>query len=167
MAAAIVRSRIGLMRTLNVGSGKDPWGTDKLDWKNYGQKGIRIFDFNIEKRLPYKANLFDEIRLHGILEFMVYPQELLEECHRVLKKDGILSIRTINLESLRFFIRPLRGQGPPKNIPHLENGKIMTLWNLHTLSNRLALAGFEILSTSKSSNIPPFKDNIQVIARRK
>ena len=96
-------------RTLNLGCGvTDKWGTDKLDWKSYGQKDVKIFDLNSRKPLPYKDKTFDEIRLHYLIQVLLYPQEILEECHRVLKIGGKFSITFPDCESLFYFLFPFR-----------------------------------------------------------
>jgi len=151
------------MRTLNIGCGKDSWGTDKLDNQNY-QKGITHYDFNSGKRLPFKDGTFDEVRMHGVMEFMVYPQFMLEECNRVMKKSATLSIVTANMDSLRFFLRPFHGQVYNGKRKVFENGAVISPMNTYLLSRRLEIAGFKVVSTGTRSDVFPFQDNIKISA---
>lgn len=153
------------MRTLNIGCGKDSWGTDRLDNQMY-VKGIRKYDFNSGEKLPFKSGIFDEVRMHGVLEFMIYPQFMLDEAHRVMKLNGILSIVTINIESLRFFLRPLRGQTYRGKNKVFENGALISPMSLYLVKKRLELAGFKITSTGSRSDVFPFKDIVKVKATK-
>jgi len=49
-------------------------------------------EFYIVDTLPYKDNLFDNITIINGLEHLLYPQNILKECHRILKKEGNLQI---------------------------------------------------------------------------
>lgn len=152
------------MRTLNIGCGRDTWGTDKLDHYKYS-KDVRLYDFNSGKRLPFKDGIFDEVRLHGVLEFMVDPQFILEECHRVMKKNAVLSIVAINIESLRFFLSPRRGQGyTGRKKDVLKSGSVISPMSIYFVSKRLELAGFRVIRTGTRSDIFPFRDNVKVRA---
>lgn len=44
-------------KTLNLCCGHDQWGTDRLDWKDYGDKGITLFDMNSKKNCPIQTTL--------------------------------------------------------------------------------------------------------------
>ena len=151
------------MRTLNIGSGKEEWGTDKLDNLKY-RNDIKLYDFNSGKRLPFKDGTFDEVRMHGVLEFMIEPQFMINECKRVMKRNAVLSIVTLNSNSLRFFLSPFRGQVYTGKKKVLENGAIISPMNLYLISKRLEIAGFKVLETSKASDIFPFKDKIKIKA---
>lgn len=153
------------MRTLNIGCGKDTWGTDRLDNQSY-VKGIIYYDFNSGKRLPFKEGTFDEVRMHGVMEFMVYPQFMLEECNRVMKQNAMLSIVTANLDSLRFFLRPFHGQVYSGKKKQFENGAVISPMNTYLVSRRLELAGFKVVSTGTRSDVFPFQDNIKILAKK-
>ncbi|MDE1855882.1 MAG: methyltransferase domain-containing protein [Candidatus Micrarchaeota archaeon] len=148
------------MRTLNIGAGKDPFGTDKLDIKQL-QEGVKHFDINSGKPLPYKDNTFAEIRLYNMMELLVDPQLVLEECYRVLQGGGKLDIRTINIESKRFAIKPLKDRYST-GLAEWEKDKRMGYFTEHTLKNRLLLAGFktESIQTYAQGRIFPFKDHL-------
>lgn len=151
------------MRILNIGCGRDKWGTDKLDNQKY-QKGIKFYDFNSGKKLPFKNETFDEVRMHGILEFMLDPQFIINECYRVMKPNATLSIVTINIESLRFFLRPFRGQVYNGRKKVVENGAVISPMSIHLVEHRLKHSGFKVISTGKRSDVFPFSDIVKLKA---
>lgn len=155
-----------MVRTLNIGPGIDTWGTDKLD-KHPQSKEAKKFDFNKSPvRLPYKNETFDEVRVYRIMEFMLYPQEVLQECHRVLKKNGRISIITPNIQSLRFWIRPL-GRRYIKGIRNWGFEHFHSFYNIYTLRDAVELAGFRVQECGYSTNIAPFNDTLHLKAKKK
>lgn len=150
-------------RTLNLGSGKDAWGTDKIDLI-VKRDGILNINLNLLKRLPYPNNTFTSIRAFGILEFAAEPHHVLGECHRVLKRRGEIHIETPNAQSVRFTLRPLGGHIDRNWYQHL---KFYTLYNQHTLRNALEFAGFEVLTESLFVSAFVFKDKIRAIGVKK
>lgn len=55
------------MRVLNVGSGEDDYGTDRIDlFKTINTTKV----YDIEKGLPYKDNTFEEVYCRHVLEHM-------------------------------------------------------------------------------------------------
>lgn len=46
----------------------------------------------LEKELPFENESFDVVTMLAILEHLSYPEDILKEIHRVLKKDGRLII---------------------------------------------------------------------------
>ena len=82
---------------LNLGSGTDyidGWVNVDIDTKN---KVDVIADLN--KKFPFKDNTVDEIKASDILEHFTKEdgEKFLKECHRVLKRGGIMIIRTHNI----------------------------------------------------------------------
>ncbi len=59
--------------------------------KNFSSK-IRFIETNIEQELPLPDNEFDCILILAVLEHLEHPQEVIRECHRVLKPGGRLII---------------------------------------------------------------------------
>ncbi len=81
------------MKILNVGCGRDYYGTDRLDIvKTEATTKVG----NIEKGFPYPDNYFDEVYARSILEHIKNLDLFAKECYRVLKKGGKLFIRTDN-----------------------------------------------------------------------
>ena len=48
--------------------------------------------------LPYKSKSFDCVVFTGVIQYISEPHKAIKECKRVLKKDGILIISTMNLK---------------------------------------------------------------------
>jgi SAM-dependent methyltransferase len=46
------------------------------------------FDVADGERLPFPDNSFDLVFAHGVVQYTANPQQLVEECHRVLKPGG-------------------------------------------------------------------------------
>ncbi len=66
--------------------------------KNGIDRGLKIhLGYLHEISLP--DNAFDAITLYEVIEHVNEPKVLLEECHRILKPDGVLLIGTGNIDS--------------------------------------------------------------------
>ena len=63
---------------------------------------IKRFDFN--KKLPYKANTFEGVFCSHVLEHVDSPIKLIQECNRILIKNGVL---VIGLPSEKTIVRNL------------------------------------------------------------
>ncbi|MFC1828174.1 methyltransferase domain-containing protein [Thermodesulfobacteriota bacterium] len=72
-----------------------------------------IFDFNIQKlNLPFISGSFDLIICTQVLEHLLWPQQLLKECHRILASNGRILISVPNVVSLTYRIAWLLGRIP-------------------------------------------------------
>lgn len=64
------------------------------------------YDFKIFRgdifEAEYKDKLFDIITLWDVLEHLIDPELVLDEIYRILKKQGVLVIETLNIDSLNF-----------------------------------------------------------------
>lgn len=90
------------MRTLNIGCGKDSWGTDRIDLY---KTPITTAVVNVDKeKLPYESNTFDEVRILGALEHFKNVGHVLEEVYRVMKVGASLWIRTDNAGFFAFHL---------------------------------------------------------------
>jgi SAM-dependent methyltransferase len=79
------------LRSLNVGCGNDFDCTDRIDM--YPTKATtKVGDLN--KKLPYPDNYFSYIKAKCVLEHLRNPGFFIDECYRVLKKDGHIYVRT-------------------------------------------------------------------------
>jgi ubiquinone/menaquinone biosynthesis C-methylase UbiE len=58
---------------------------------------ISLIRYKIEKQLPFPDNEFDCITMLAVLEHLDYPDEVIDECRRVLRPGGklIITIPTI------------------------------------------------------------------------
>lgn len=79
--------------------------------KEAKKKGIKAYEGDLEKKLPFKNNFFDVAHGGEIIEHLYDTDTFVSECHRVLKKDGLLIITTPNVVSLPRRILYLLGQG--------------------------------------------------------
>ncbi len=56
---------------------------------NFSQQGLTgRFEVADGERLPYADNAFDLVYAHGVVQYTASPQQLVNECHRVLKPGG-------------------------------------------------------------------------------
>ena len=56
---------------------------------NFEQQGLEgRFEVADGERLPFPNNSFDLVFAHGVVQYTANPQQLVEECHRVLKPGG-------------------------------------------------------------------------------
>lgn len=82
------------MTRINLGCGRDfRAGWDNIDISKE-VKAEYYLDIRTDK-LPHKDNSVSEIYCSGVLEQVLYNEHLvhsLNECHRVMQKEGILSI---------------------------------------------------------------------------
>jgi len=81
---------------LNIGSGRllFPGFTNIDRTQIIDGNGKQIVDIvmNVEKEpLPFMVNSVDEILIDNVLEHLKELRYVLNECHRVLKEDGVLS----------------------------------------------------------------------------
>lgn len=78
-------------RILNLGCGKDTYGTHRIDmFKTSSTTEVG----NLNKRLPYPNNYFDEIYCKSVIEHIKNLGTFSEECYRILKKNGKIWLRT-------------------------------------------------------------------------
>ena len=66
--------------------------------ENDNKKNIKKVNLDGEK-LPYSENEFDIVFCLDVLEHLFNPYVLVEECLRVLKKDGVFIVSSPNLHS--------------------------------------------------------------------
>src|SRR3989344_6389948 len=80
-------------------------------------KEIKIIDLNSQK-LPYSDNFFEIVIASEILEHVFYPERVLSEAMRVLKKGGYLVITFPNSSALQLRLAIfLKGRSPLLNYP--------------------------------------------------
>nr|MDO8080261.1 methyltransferase domain-containing protein [Candidatus Freyarchaeota archaeon] len=94
--------------------GNEVWGIDKNPeaLKEAGKRGVKVFEGDLEKSLPFENNFFDVIWCLRTIEHVYYTEHLLSECHRILKPNGILIITAQNIASFTNRIRVLFGFYP-------------------------------------------------------
>jgi len=82
------------MKILNIGCGKETYGTDFVDVYP-SRLGVIKLDIDREK-LPYGDKVFDEVYSSCVLEHLTNPDNFMKESMRVLKKGGTLKLLTDN-----------------------------------------------------------------------
>ena len=86
------------MRLLNIGCGR----TCHQDWENIDliSTSPAVKQYDIRKRLPYPENYFDAVYSSHLLEHLskIEGKNLINECYRVLKKNGVIRLAVPDLE---------------------------------------------------------------------
>ena len=82
-----------MKRILNVGCGKDTYGTDFVDMYP-SREGVIQCD--LEKGLPFENNTFDEVYSNCLFEHLRNPFNILLEMKRVTKEGGRVRVITDN-----------------------------------------------------------------------
>ena len=133
-------------RILNVGCGKDTYGTDFIDIYPSRPDVIKC-DLN-EDELPYKDNTFDEVYAKFVFEHLKNPNLFLKRVYKVLKKGGKLILITDNAGCWVFHF-PIKFS---YSLQHYENsireGTLDRHYALFTplhLRNHLLSVGFKII----------------------
>jgi SAM-dependent methyltransferase len=77
------------------------WGVDfsKYKLEKAKKKGHNVKWCDLEKGLPFEDETFDIVYAAELIEHLYNPDYLLEECHRVLRGDGVIIISTPNLQA--------------------------------------------------------------------
>ena len=64
------------------------------------KKGLdKIYGDHIDKKIDFPSASFDYITMLAVIEHFDYPEDVIEECHRILKKGGRLIITTPKKEA--------------------------------------------------------------------
>ena len=58
--------------------------------ENFKSVNLELIKSKIEKELPLPSSHVDCITLLAVLEHLEYPENILKECHRILKPEGVL-----------------------------------------------------------------------------
>lgn len=82
-------------------------------------------------KLPFESNSFDKIVMSEVIEHVVDEVIVLKEAKRVLKKGGILTLTTCNID-YPFFWDPLSWVLQHFFGTHIERGFFAGIWNQHT-----------------------------------
>ena len=83
--------------------GADVTGVDvapsavELARANFAQQALRgHFEVADGEHLPFADNRFDLVYAHGVVQYTVHPERLIDECRRVLKPGGEAVIQVYN-----------------------------------------------------------------------
>jgi ubiquinone/menaquinone biosynthesis C-methylase UbiE len=98
---------------------RDVWGVDIADHridriikKLSSQSNIHVRVEDVNKQLSFNDGSFDTITGISILEHIFDPEYFIKECHRLLRKGGILIVEVPNIAWLPNRIRLLLGKLP-------------------------------------------------------
>ena len=157
---------------LNIGCGDDDFGTHRVDIRPT-KTTTHVCD--VEKRLPFPDEFFDEVYERNLLEHLRNVGFHFEECHRVLKTGGKLTVITDNAECARFYsLGTHTGRYEEK---HRDNpgDRHYCIFTENHLRNHLAYIGFKVESIEKIGTntlgkyIDAFtgqKPRLEVVARK-
>lgn len=115
---------------------------------------VKIYNTSLDG-IEFGENSFDIITMHQVLEHVPYPGETIKECHRLLKKDGLLYISVPN-EAWYSLRRLIPGIAAIKGCDIHGNRKIdfETMQEIHlshfeqpVLEDYLKENGFEIIGS--------------------
>lgn len=98
--------------------------------KFIGDKKVKLILVDAIK-LPLKGASFDKVIMSEVIEHVQDEAGVLEEARRVLKKDGILSLTTCNID-YPFFWDPINWTLQHLFNTHIEKGFWAGIWNQHT-----------------------------------
>jgi ubiquinone/menaquinone biosynthesis C-methylase UbiE len=80
--------------------------------KEAKRKGIKVIIGDASQTFPFATEYFDVIMANQILEHVLDTDNMLNECHRILKVNGVMLLAIPNLCSLLQRILVLFGQQP-------------------------------------------------------
>lgn len=120
-------------RILNIGSGRENYGTDFID---LFPKRAEVIKCDISKEtLPYRDKTFDIVYSRRVIAHLSDPYNFFYESYRVLKKGGKIMVDTHNA-NVMFAMRTYNGSFKGEY-------KIYCLFNAHSLKNCLEEVGFK------------------------
>lgn len=121
---------------INLGAGSEPTeGWVNLDW--IAGEGIQVVHNLLEFPWPFEDNSADEIKAIDVLEHMPNytpdnrsnPIAFVEECHRILKVGGKLTIQVPHWGSPNMWIDPSHVRGfDPKSMDYFDPQKELGQW---------------------------------------
>jgi len=60
--------------------------------KSKSYENVEILQQNLEKKIGLPSNSADTIVMLAVLEHMEFPKEMVQECFRILRKNGVLLV---------------------------------------------------------------------------
>ncbi len=103
-------------------------------------RNVRVLDV---KSLDFMDGSMDAVTMFHLIEHVLYPKELVDSCHRILRPGGILVVETPDISSGR-----ARRQGI--NWRFIKIPEHVNYFSLKLLSQLLRERGFTILETVKN-----------------
>lgn len=160
------------MCQLNLGCGEQILNK----WINTDIKNLKGVDIICDAEyLPFKEDTFEKLYCSDILEH--FPrnetEKVLMEWHRVLKKGGILTLKTPNLKTIvsnyirglidcAEFSRLIYGNQEDNDIPNFHKSGFDTIY----LKRLLRKVGFEIVKITENPSYPAQNNMIIKVGKR-
>jgi len=86
------------LKVADVLGAKEIYGLEKEIPKNVHKKGVWLFQCDVEnEKIPLSDNFFDIVLAVEVVEHLKWPDNLLSEVRRILKKDGLFLVSTPNM----------------------------------------------------------------------
>jgi 2-polyprenyl-3-methyl-5-hydroxy-6-metoxy-1,4-benzoquinol methylase len=135
-----VGCHIGVFLEIAQGRGWEAWGVEPSRWatEQAQRRGLRVMGSTL-KGASFAGKFFDVVTMWDVIEHLTDPINELQEVNRVLKKDGLVCIHTMNIESL--FARLMGPRWPWLMEMHLY---YFSPW---TLAKMLEKTGFRVIRT--------------------
>lgn len=73
------------------------WDCTAINLDGDGDPRIKLILCDLNEGFPVESEVFDAVTAGEVIEHMIDEAAFLQECHRVLKKDGTLVLTTPNL----------------------------------------------------------------------
>lgn len=134
-------------------------GFDKKG-KNKKTGNLKLINLKIQKQIPLSDKSVDYITMLAVLEHLDYPDEILKECWRVLKKRGYLII-TVPAPIADMVLNLLAYKLKIIDKEELDDHK--QYFSLPKIKKTLNKAGFDIIKAKKFE----FIFNIFILAQKK
>lgn len=129
------------------------------------QRGIKVKVCNLNKQFPFEDNIFDIITANQSIEHLYDHDNFFKEIRRVLKKNGIFIISTLNLCAWHNILFTIFGMQPPgMHLCEVQVGNFLygtqthghiKLFSPRALRDSALYYGFKI-SSIKGSGYYPF-----------
>ncbi len=133
----------------------------------YASKNLNSNIFNGDLfSANYKKNYFDIITMWDVLEHLKEPEKTLKEINRILRKNGVLIIETLNTNTLcnRVYRENWPLYYPPYHIYYFNNKMIRNILNhsgfkiIKTFPIQTYIKIFNRFKTIRYFNIPIIRD---------
>ena len=142
----------GKLLDIGCGDGSFSFYLKKLGYDVYGleldsrlvgsanKAGLKVTIGSFLNKFPFKSAYFNVLFAGEVMEHTVDDDFFLKECHRVLRKEGLLILTTPNLVSLTNRIRMSLGHLPK----YAYQPYHYRIYNLNLITHKLKGAGFKI-----------------------
>ena len=112
---------------------------------------VKFLVLDVDNRLPYKNNFFDTVTMIAVLEHLFDPYSVLNECKRILKKNGSIIIQVPNLGFFPRRFDVLLGRLPVTSEDEAGwDGGHLHYFTVSTLKELLTSSGFTIKTVTCS-----------------